>query len=235
MFYEVELEVGVSLLGFFHGGISEVIEVHIFHASIDAVRKPTIDESGSCLERISFLAREGDEMDTLGCRIVMDRESRDGRISLVANIASNALFIYPGYGAIVPDIVGFEEVADLRFLEGIGKSLSVHELDSDFGWIVGEVFFACTLGSLIPFFVVLMVVYLDVAGSREVCFDRKLPPSLGDIGTAKGNPYDESADESVGLEDFFCRLYIDPLELRELHIFPENPLHPRKSCTFIQR
>lgn len=235
MLYEVEFEIGITLLRLLHGRIPEMIEVDILDAPIDTVAKPAIDKPRSRLKRIGFPARESDEVDALLFGIVVHREPRNRSVSAIAYIAAHGTYFYTGHSSVVLDIVGFEKVLDLRFLESIGKNFSVHELYTDLGRVVRKKFPPGASGSFVPFFIVFVILYVYETRSGEVAGDGEFFPSLGNVGPTKRYPYGHSTDKSVGFQELLRRLYVDALKFHELHIFPENPFHPTKTIAPIER
>lgn len=133
VFYEVELEISVSLLVFRHGGVAEMIEVYIFDTSFDTVGKPTVDESGSCLVRFGFLSGKGNEVYTGIVRIIMNRQSCDGGIPTVTYITSDRFSSYFFHGTVISDIIRFEKMLYPYLLESMNEYIAAHEFYAYFG------------------------------------------------------------------------------------------------------
>lgn len=162
-------------------------------------------------------------------------ESRNGRISTIAHITPNSTRIYPCHGSVVFDIIGFKHMLNFRCSESLSESLSVDEFYMYLLEIMREEFLAGTFGSLVPFFVVFMILYSCKSRSREVGSDGELPPSWRDIGSTSWNPYGNPTHESMQSEEFLGGFGIDPLKFHELHIFSEYPLHPPETSTSFER
>lgn len=226
---EVELEVSVSLLAFFHGGIPEMVKVHILDVPVDAIGKPSVHEPSSCLAILGLGSGKGNQMHTGIPAIVVHSQSRDGSISAIAYIASDGVFAHFGHGAVVPDVVGLEKVLHLHCLEGFGKCFPVHELYPDIR--LGEEFLAGTFRSLVPLLVVFAVLEVRKPRSHEVGSDGQFPPSGRYFGATERHPYGKSADESVVREKLLRRFCIYAVKLHELHIFPEKPFHPAETTS----
>ena len=60
MFDEIALEIRIALLVDGHRGITEMIKIDVLYPPLDAVGKPSIDESRSCLKRFRFFPGKGD-------------------------------------------------------------------------------------------------------------------------------------------------------------------------------
>lgn len=167
---EVQLEIGVSLLIFGHGRVPQVIEIDVLDTLNNAVREPSVHETGSCLTVLGIRSGEGDEVDTCISAVIMHRESRYGGVSAVAHIASDCIFLRLCHGSIVSYIIGLEKMFYFYRLKSFCEGFPVHKLYPDIGsW---EEFFSGTPCPLIPLFVVFIVLDPNETGSHEVGSDR---------------------------------------------------------------
>lgn len=209
-----------------------MIEVDVLYAERETFREPSVDESGPSLIGSCFVTCEGDEMDTRIPIVVVYRESGYGLISMITDVTPDTPRIDTGEFSIVFDVIGFEKVTDFGTGKYLNKGLGIDRFNSDFG--VGEELSAGSLRSLIPFFVVLPIIYLYESGAGKVRIDGESTPSGWDVLPLEGYPDDHPTGPSVRFQKFSSRLGVDAFELGELDISTDNIFDPPESRAILK-
>jgi len=231
-----------------------MVEVYVLDSAVEAVRKPSVDETGPGLDWIRFSTRKSNEMNWwigdlwsnfnlriqtlrflfLGS-IVVYRESRNRSISLITHVASDGILSWAYHRLVILDVIGLEKVFDFHFSKSLDKSFFIHQSYLYFLGIVGKEFLSGSSCPFIPFLVVFVIFYMCETSSRKMRSYDEFAPSFRYIGSAERYPDSDSAYESVRRKHFFGRFRVDPFEFHKLGVFPENSLHPTEAGSPLER
>lgn len=196
-----------------HRRIAEVVEVHVFDTVCYGIREPTVDKTGSSLDRLRVRSGKCHEVRAGIPPVVENRETGDDLSVVARDVALYVVRRDGGHRAVILDVILLIQV----LYRGISESLHEFEIRyfEDFRTGSEELFRRATR-TFVPLFPIVRRIDDRKACLGKMGTDPHVSPALGNIFPSCGNPDDETGSEATGLKFRNVRLFFEPFEFRDV-------------------